>query len=156
VVKKKYLEYSSFAGQTVNEILGEKLSNAKRFEASMLTSVQLLNNGKGGFTLQQLPGSLQWSPIFGFLFRDINKDGKLDIIAVGNFYGVLPYEGRYDASCGTVLLNNGNNRFKIANPKETGFLVVGEMRDIKALRSVNGKIRIAVARNNDTVKFFDE
>jgi hypothetical protein len=156
VVKKKYLEYSSFAGQTVNEILGEKLANAKKFEASMLSSVLLLNNGKGGFSIQQLPGPVQWSPVFGFLVQDISRDGKPDIMAVGNFYGVLPYEGRYDANCGTVLLNIGNNKFKMAAPGQTGFMVSGEIRDIKALRSVGGKTIIAVARNNNRMKFFEQ
>lgn len=156
VVKKKYLEYSSFAGQTVNEILGEKLSGAKKYEASMLASVQLLNNGKGRFTLKQLPGPVQWSPVFGFLVEDINQDGNPDILAVGNFYGVLPYEGRYDANFGTVLLNNGNNNYIMANPLQTGFKVEGEMRDIKALRSINGATKIAVARNNNSVLLFEK
>jgi enediyne biosynthesis protein E4 len=154
VVKKKYLEYSSFAGQTVDAILGEKLNNAKKYEASMLASVQLINNGKGGFDIKPLPGPVQWSPVFGFLTQDLNQDGSTDIIAVGNFFGVLPYEGRYDANCGVVMISDKNKNYSIPGSIQTGFMVDGEARDIKAIKTINEKVLIAVARNNDTIKFF--
>jgi hypothetical protein len=154
VIKKKYLEYSSFAGQTVETIFGEKLNGVKKYEASMLQSVQLMNNGKGGFIIKSLPEPVQWAPVFGFLTEDLNRDGLTDIIAVGNFYGVLPYEGRYDANSGTVLINKGNENFEIPGPGYTGFAITGEARDIKSIKTVDGNILIAVARNNDQVQFF--
>jgi hypothetical protein len=154
VIKKKYLEYSSFAGQTVETIFGEKLNGVKKYEASMLQSVQLMNNGKGGFIIKSLPEPVQWAPVFGFLTEDLNRDGLTDIFAVGNFYGVLPYEGRYDANSGTVLINKGNESYEIPGPGYTGFAVTGEARDIKSIKTIDGSILIAVARNNDQVQFF--
>lgn len=154
IIKKKYLAYSSFAGQTINAIFGDKLNSSKKYEASMLTSVQLMNNGKGSFNIQPLPGPVQWAPVFGFLTHDLNRDGLTDIIAVGNFYGVSPYEGRYDASCGTVLINTGNKGYSIPGPAESGFAIDGEARDIKAIWAEAENILIAVTRNNATVQFF--
>jgi hypothetical protein len=157
VVKKKYLEYSAFSGQTVEEVLGDKIKNARQFEAAILSSVQLINNGKGRFNMQALPGPLQLGPVFGFLVENIDDDDKPDIIAVGNFYGVLPYEGRYDANYGVLLLNKGDNKFQVPNAILKGLLIEGECRDIKLIRTTHGWAHgltmIAVARNNNTIQF---
>ena len=97
---------------------------------------------------------MQWSPVFAFYTADFNQDGTTDILAAGNFYGVLPYEGRYDADYGTVLLNENNTGFKTPGSLQTGFIADGETRDIKTIRTIKGKKMIAVARNNNTIKIF--
>ena len=78
---------------------------------------------------------MQWSPVFSFVTADLNQDGTTDIVTAGNFYGVTPYEGRYDASNGTVILNENNGLFKTADPLQTGFMVEGEARDIQIIRT---------------------
>ncbi|MDN3659468.1 VCBS repeat-containing protein [Ferruginibacter paludis] len=156
LMRKKYLLYSSFAGQTVEEVFGEKLDHAKKYTASLLSSVTLANNGKGKFTISKLPASVQWSPVFSFLTDDINDDGKPDIISAGNFFGVLPYEGRYDAGLGSVLTNAGSNRFNVLPSYISGFMASGEVRDIKKIKLVNGGEYILVARNNDSILIFKE
>ena len=99
---------------------------------------------------------MQWSAVFCFLTADVNKDGKTDVISAGNFYGVLPYEGRYDAGFGSVELNNGSNNFTILSPYQSGFMTTGEVRDIKKIKLANGSECLLVARNNDTLLFFKE
>ena len=153
LMRKKYLHYAAFAGQTIEQIFGEKLDNTKKLEASILSSVMLTNNGTGKYSVSKLPSSVQWSPVFSFLTVDANKDGKTDIISAGNFYGVLPYEGRYDAGFGNVLLNAGTNRFTVLSPYQSGFLATGEVRDIKKIKLANGSKCLLVARNNDGVLF---
>jgi enediyne biosynthesis protein E4 len=154
IIKKKYLGYAAFAGQTMEEVFAKKLDRAKKYMAEMLSSVVLINNKKGGFVMLTLPPAVQWSVVFAFCTGDFNQDGKTDILAAGNLYGILPYEGRYDAGYGTVLLNENNNGFKTANAWQTGFMADGETRDIKVIRTINGKKMIAVARNNDSIKIF--
>ena len=97
---------------------------------------------------------MQWSPVFAFLTADFNHDGTTDILTAGNFYGVLPYEGRYDADYGTVMLNENNNGFITPGPLQTGVMVDGEVRDIKIIRTIHGKKMMAVARNNDSIRIF--
>ncbi|MEP6554680.1 MAG: VCBS repeat-containing protein [Ferruginibacter sp.] len=152
VIKKKYLGYASFAGQTVQNIFGEKLDHAKKMTAELLSSVVLMNNKNNGFIISSLPSPVQWSPAMAFYTADFNGDGATDIFSAGNFYGVLPYEGRYDASYGTVLLNEKNNSFKTISNLQSGIMINGEVRDIKMIKTKKGNI-IAVALNNDAIKF---
>ena len=153
LMRKKYLHYAAFAGQTIEQVFSERLDHAKVLEANILSSVMLTNNGVGKYSVNNLPSSVQWSPAFSFFTDDINKDGKTDIISAGNFYGVLPYEGRYDAGFGNVLVNGGNNHFNVLSPYQSGFLVTGEVRDVKKIKLANGSKCLLVARNNDGILF---
>jgi enediyne biosynthesis protein E4 len=155
LMRKKYVNYSSFAGQTIEEIFGDKLDHTKKFTASMLSSVLLTNNGHGHYMLSKLPMQLQWSPVFAFLTGDFNAGHNTDVLAAGNFYAVLPYEGRYDAGYGTVLTGGqGAHGFSALSPFYTGFTVNGEVRDIKAIKTAFNKTIFAVARNNESILFY--
>ncbi|MBK5269736.1 MAG: VCBS repeat-containing protein [Bacteroidia bacterium] len=154
IMRKKYLEYTSFSGQTIEDVFGKKLNQVKKYSAEILSSMLMINNKKNGFTINPLPTKVQWSPVFTFLTSDFNHDGTTDILTAGNFYGVLPYEGRYDADYGTVILNEKNIFFKTASPLETAFIVDGEVRDMKIIKKTGGKKMIVVARNNNVIKIF--
>ncbi|MEO6546868.1 MAG: VCBS repeat-containing protein [Ferruginibacter sp.] len=148
LMRKNYENYSSFAGQTVEQIFGSKLEQAKTYTAKMLSSVLLLNTGKGNYTISKMPQPVQWSPVYSFSTGDFNGDHKVDIVSGGNFYGVLPYEGRYDASYGTILLGNNDAYFRALTPLQSGFVINGEIRDIKTIKLANRRKCLLIARNN--------
>ncbi|MEP7373159.1 MAG: VCBS repeat-containing protein [Chitinophagaceae bacterium] len=154
IIKKKYLGYAAFAGQTIKDVFAGKLDALKKYSVETLSSFMLINDKKGGFKKIELPSPVQWSPVFAFLTVDFNQDGTTDILTAGNFYGTIPYEGRYDANEGTVILNENNNTFKVANCLQTGFVMNGELRDIHIIKASHGKKLIAVARNNESIKLF--
>lgn len=61
--------------------------------------------------------------------------------------------GRYDADFGTVLLNQGNDKF-IAE-KLNGLSVKGQVRSIKPLKLAGNKQAYVLARNNDSTMVID-
>jgi hypothetical protein len=148
-LKKDFLTYAEMAGKTVNEIFGDRLDKATLFEATTLSSMVLMNDGKGSFSATNLPVSLQWAPIYSFSVNDFNKDGKTDILAGGNFYGVTPYEGRYDAAPLTLCLGNGNDSFKPVLPLPDTFdNINGEVRSIQSITLANRTKALIIAINN--------
>lgn len=148
LIKKQFLSYTKMAGLTVDAIFGEKLKSMKVLSASTLSSI-LINNNKGKLTINKLPARIQWSPVFTFCTDDFNGDKKPDIITGGNFFGVLPYEGRYDAGAINVLINK-NNSLEPLSQLQTGINISGEIRDIKKLRTIHKKDIYIIARNNGT------
>ncbi len=150
LLKKKFLYYHDFAGKTVNELFGDSLTNAQVLTASTFTSGVFINAGNGKFKFKAFPASAQAAPLFGLAPLPGKDKG---ILAGGNFSGVLPYEGRYDADYGDVLLPNSKGGFKSLSPVVSGFLLRGEVRDIKPLRTAAGLI-FAVAVNNEPIRFF--
>jgi hypothetical protein len=154
LIRKKYGTYAEFAGQTIEQVFGEKLKRTTTYSAKMMSSVMLMNNRKGNYLIRKLPKEAQWSPIFAFLVADFNEDQKPDILSAGNFYGVLPYEGRYDADNGTLLLGQGNFPFKVLPYQESGIMLDGEIRDIKSIRTISGKTLYAFSRNSGPMLFY--
>jgi enediyne biosynthesis protein E4 len=146
-LKNDYLSYEKMAGKTVNEIFGDRLNNATEMDVNTMASMMLINDGKGHFKAQDLPYSLQWSPIFAFSTYDFNKDGKIDILTGGNFYGVDPFEGRYDASALGLSLGDGIGNFNNMVQHSGPLTYSGEVRDIKFLL-INKKPCLIVAMNN--------
>ncbi|MFI5139721.1 MAG: VCBS repeat-containing protein, partial [Sphingobacteriales bacterium] len=149
LIKKKFLYYHDFAGKTVQEVFGDSLST-KPLIANSFTSGVFYNKGGGKFAFKAFPSSMQAAPLFGFTTLSGPDKG---ILGGGNFSGVIPFEGRYDADFGDLLLLDKGNNFKYISPVSSGFLLRGEVRDIKKIKTAQGII-YAVAFNNDKIQFF--
>lgn len=152
-IKKEYLSYSKMAGENFDAIFGEKLNGVAPFEAATLASQCWLNDGKGNFTHTALPAPMQWAPVFAFCSRDWNGDGKPDVLAGGNFFGVTPYEGRYDAMLLMLAFGKGQGQFDYRFPAEPALQLAGEVRDIKPIRLTGGRTALAIAFNNGPIRF---
>jgi enediyne biosynthesis protein E4 len=139
-LKKEFLSYQKMAGKTTTEIFAGKLDGAAVFTANTMASMVLIGDGKGGFRPQQLPLQMQSAPLFAWY----NFGDYRGVLAGGGFYGVSPYEGRYDAM-DLCLLNNKN---KVQLNPFLDFSLYGEVRDIKAINIGHKPKAIIVTRNN--------
>jgi len=150
VLKKKYLYYHDYAGKTVGQIFGDSLTGSKPLKVTSFTSGVFYNKGNGKFAFKAFPSAAQAAPLFGFA----TVAGQSEyLLSGGNFSGVLPFEGRYDADFGDVMSLDDKGEFKWKSPASSGFMLRGEVRDIKAIKTANGAI-YAVAFNNDQIRFF--
>ena len=155
VVRRKFADYASFAGKNMDEVFGSLLQKSTMLSAEGLSSMALIQSTGHSFKMVKLPASLQWSPLFSFCVNDFNGDGKADIISGGNFYGVSPFEGRYDASYVDVLVSDKTKGELQPLPSyKSGLWVKGEVRDIKVIKGKGNKRLIAVAVNNNKIHFF--
>lgn len=153
-LKKKYLKSHNYKEQTIEDIFTpEQLQNAIRLDVFYTESSLLLNNGDGTFQLKPLPWQAQLTPMYGLLVQDFDGDGHADVLLGGNFYRAKPEVGIHDASYGILLKGNGRGDFTTQMPKESGFFVKGEIRDLVALRS-GGQRLVLVAKNNDVLQVF--
>lgn len=107
-LKNKFNTYASFAGKSINEIFDENiLEKANVLEAHELRS-GFLRNDKGRFSFVPFQNELQVSPLMAFVSHDFNGDGKEDILAAGNYFGVKPYQGRFDSFPGALIKDENN------------------------------------------------
>ncbi|MGN6640535.1 MAG: VCBS repeat-containing protein [Mucilaginibacter sp.] len=153
-LKKKFYRYDSYAGKGIDEIFtSEELEKASVLTVQQSQTCVFYNNGRGSFTMQPLPIRAQFSPVFSILVTDINNDGIKDLFLGGNFYGVKPEVGRYDANYGVVFLGNKNHGFDYLPTTKSGLFVTGEVRDAAVINTKSSK-EIIVARNNDALQLF--
>jgi len=153
-LKARYLKYSDYAGQTAQDIFGERgLADAVVKRAETFATALAKNNGDGSFTLVPLPREAQIAPMYGILASDFDGDGHLDLLLAGNFDGVKPEIGRMNGSYGLFLRGDGKGGFTAVPTAESGFLVPGQARDIQRLKTRRGDLYM-VTRNNDRPLFF--
>ena len=150
VLKKAYERYDAVAGKTVQYMFFDLFKGYLELKAETLSSSCFLNDGKGNFKRMDLPEALQMAPIFSF--ARIPGNNNSSYLAGGNFYGVIPYEGRYDALYPTQFSFDK----KAANFQSSILLpeLSGEVRDIKWLNYKKGEKLMVIARNNDSLLFY--
>lgn len=148
-INKKFPDYQSFKSASIEDILGSnELEEAYKLRVNTLGSVLLINNGDGIFQVQKLPVEAQFSTVYAISVHDFDTDGDQDIVLGGNLYNVKPEVGRYDASYGVFLENQGNLKF-VAQKDGNGFKIKGEVRDM-----VIDDQKLIVARNKDSISLF--
>jgi hypothetical protein len=146
-VSKKFPTYNEFAVADLEKIYGkENLNKALHYSATNFSSVILLSN-TDGFELRKLNSYAQISPINAGIAIDINKDGNLDYIGVGNNYAAEVETIRYDAGVGVVMLGNGKGNFNIFRPFQSGFFSNDDDKDILNINNM-----IFISSNNSSIK----
>ncbi len=127
-LRKKFTRYKDFAGKPIDEVMdAEALKSGTVLEVNTLESGFLRNNG-GVYTFVPFNRELQLAPIRAFLEFDFDRDGKTEVLAAGNYFGVKPYHGRLDSFSGALIKNE--NDVILAN--KTGLALAH-----KSVRSLN-------------------
>ena len=156
ILKKKIMRYDAYAGKAIEDIFTpEELEKASILTVDQTQTCVFYNDGKGGFNMKPLPIRAQFSPVFSILVTDVNNDGIKDLFLGGNFYGLKPEVGRYDASYGVTLLGNRQHWFDYLPNSKSGLSIIGEVRDITTINTKTGKA-IIVSRNNDALQLFEK
>jgi hypothetical protein len=149
VLKKGYLTYSEVAGKTVDYMFYDLFKDYQELTADELASCCFINDGKGNFRKTILPNELQLAPVMSFV--DLNSNGSSAFFAAGNFYGVTPYEGRYDALQPTAF--SFDKKRSAFNSTIALRDFEGEVRDAKWIQLADKTRVLIVARNNRELTF---
>ena len=151
---KQYPKYSDFGGKTVKDIFGKTaVEKAVIKKAELFESCLFLNKGDGTFEIRKLPVEAQFSQVRDIMVKDINLDGKQDLIIAGNNYEIRPSYGRYDASYGWCLLSSANSSYRALMPAISGLKINGDARKIVPI-DISGKHYMIAAVNNGNMQLF--
>ncbi|MEO0334384.1 MAG: RNA-binding protein, partial [Bacteroidota bacterium] len=132
----------------------DELAEATVLESIMMTSSYLENLGNNTFSISPLPIHTQIAPITDMSITDVNQDGNLDVLAVGNSYAPDTQHGWFDASIGWVLLGDGKGGFRPARLSETGFHVDPDAKAILPLNQASGQYAWIIASNSDSLQMY--
>ncbi|HXM37479.1 MAG TPA: VCBS repeat-containing protein [Gemmatimonadales bacterium] len=156
-LRSRYTSYAAFGASRIEDIFpASELRQARIMEARTFASAIAWNRGDGRFELRPLPTEAQFAPIYASVAGDFEGDGHTDLLLAGNFYGVTPVQGRYDASYGLLLRGDGRGgegeTFAPVDLETSNLVITGQVRHMALLRRRGGELLIVVARNNDRLQ----
>ncbi|WP_080238988.1 VCBS repeat-containing protein [Spirosoma rigui] len=155
VMRKRFPYYKDFSQATIEKLLTpEERQSALVLEANYLQSAYVENKGDGTFVLHPLPVEAQLSPIFGMIADDVDRDGNLDVMLVGNDFGGEVLAGRYDAMNGLFLRGNGRGGFAAQSIASSGFYVPGNAKGLAQLTDQKGRELLVATQNRGRLCVF--
>jgi len=150
VLSNKIPTYDLFGNATIFEVYGDALNKALHKEANWFASSYIENLGGDAFRVSPLPNHAQFSPINSSIPFDVNEDGFLDLILVGNMWGAEIETCRHDASFGTVLIGDGTGNFKVL--KGVNLFADGDIKDMKIIKNKDQSTSLLIGKNDRPVK----
>ncbi|MGB3607583.1 FG-GAP-like repeat-containing protein, partial [Psychroserpens sp.] len=150
-LRKKFTNYKSFAGKPIEDILEPSvLEKTTVLEVQTLSS-GYLKNENNSFTFIPFKNELQVSPISAFLKYDFDGNGKEEVLAAGNYFGVQPFHGRFDSFPGALIYDE--QHIDLGNTIGLDF----SQKAIKHLNiiTLNGESFLLTTANNDTAQVYE-
>jgi enediyne biosynthesis protein E4 len=151
LLRKHYLKYTEYAGVAMKDVFYGWIDTVKPVMAERLANALCLGDGKGNFTIEDLPYDLQLAPIMSF--QKLNKAGQSLYLCGGNFFDIIPYEGRYDAQPLALFGIDQSKKPQYIHQPDL-LAVKGQVRDAKWIRVAGKGDVLVVARNKEGLLFY--
>ena len=151
-IRKKYPTYKAYGLATMDDLWPPKdRENAQMLRATDMASSYIENLGNGKFAIHALPAEAQTAPIYGMAGDDLDGDGNLDLLMVGNDYGMEPYSGRQDAFMGLYMKGDGKGHFTPLSITASGFYVKGDAKGLTKIHTARNEDIYIATRNQDSL-----
>jgi hypothetical protein len=132
-LKKKFLEYRSYADATLNDLFSaEELKDAGQLKTETLSTIWL-ENKDDSLVPHILPQEAQYAPVYAISTADINGDGHPDLLLAGGNQWTRIRFGRYRANHGVLLLNDGKGNFSYLPQSRSGLQLRDDIRGVLPL-----------------------
>lgn len=149
IVGKKFLFAKDFADASVEDLVGEEsYRNTSIYVINQLQTCWFENTGTGTFVVHPLSVQMQFAPIRAIEVDDFDRDGTMDIMAMGNFFESNIEMGRYDADYGNILFDGSQEK---AKRLLQGLNISGQVRNLRRVKA-GSNMYYVLAKNNAPVQ----
>jgi hypothetical protein len=133
-MRKKFTSYQLYADATIQDIFPpEALAQAGKLTATENKTVYfIITNGR--FRKEALPVEAQFSAVTRILTGDYNRDGRKDLILLGNHSDNRLKIGSIDANFGCLLAGDGKGNFRYISQPRSGLSVAGDIKSATEIR----------------------
>jgi hypothetical protein len=153
--KKRFLRNTDYASADLAGVLPEDvLKEALQLNCNEMHSCWFENLGNGSFRKHILPLETQFAPVNAIIARDLDGDGKMDLLLGGNEYQAEVMYGRYDAGYGLFLKGAGAGKFLPRTHLPGGIFIKGDVKDMKWMKDGKGENLILVGINDERMRIF--
>jgi len=139
VFAERFPTHESYATATVEDVFTEtERARATRLVASVAASSVFEDFERRPFRRTNLTRMAQVAPIQDILVEDINGDTRLDLVVIGNEFGMRAAVGRQNAGRGLLLVGDGQMGFKSLGP--AGLYASQDARKMRWVDSQRGPL----------------
>ena len=157
IFRSKFNYYREYAKATQNTILStSELENALTLTGNYDNSSYIENLGNGSFKIHPLPIEAQLAPLNSLILKDVDADGNLDILGVGNDFGNETFIGKYDALNGLFLKGNGKGAFETVSMNNSGLLAPKDAKSIAEVKCATGGSYYFITQNKEKLLVFKD
>ncbi len=155
IFRTKFNFYKEYALANQQTLLTEaELKDAKHLIGNFDKTIYVENLGNGKFAYKELPLEAQVAPVNAISISDVDNDGNLDILLIGNDFGNEMFIGRYDAFNGLLLKGDGKGSFEAIEPSVSKFVVPGDAKAMAKIKSSLGNDLFIVTQNRGNLLIF--
>ncbi|WP_415160212.1 VCBS repeat-containing protein [Parafilimonas sp.] len=127
-MRKKFTTYRDYASATITDIFSpDEISKADSLMVNELHTCTFINTD-GKFIKTALPSQAQFTYISKIIADDFDKDGKTDLLLLGNHSDNRLKLGAVDASYGTLLKGDGKGSFTYIPQTRSGMCIKGDVK----------------------------
>ena len=153
--RARFQNYKMYANAIVDSMIApSQMKDALKLSANYMASAYLQNDGKGHFTLKQLPAMAQLSALNGMVQDDFDGNGNLDIAFNTNDYSTDPIVGRYDALNGLVLKGDGKGGFTPLSILQSGIFINGNGKAMAKTIAADSSYLIIATQNRGSMQVY--
>ncbi|HEY6899842.1 MAG TPA: VCBS repeat-containing protein [Puia sp.] len=154
-MRKKFTSYKDYSTATMGSLFSkEELDKAGKLTATEARTVCWLNKG-GKFQRVELPMAAQFSMVCKIATGDFDKDGKMDVLLLGNHSDNRLKMGSIDANYGCLLKGDGKGGFSYVPQPVSGLSVAGDVKSVTEL-TVEGQKYLVVGVAEGELQFYKE
>ncbi len=155
-IRKRFNSFGEFGEVTLPEMFPDGLlDDATVRSLNYMKTAWIENLGNGKFKIHALPVAAQLAPVYGILPQDLNGDDHMDMLLIGNDFGMEVQQGPADAMIGLALTNEGDGNFTPIPLNKSHFFVPGDGKSLVRLNISDEKSLIVASQNNDSLKVFE-
>jgi len=152
-MRKKFAFYRDYANVSITEIFApEVLAKAGKLEFNEARSVCFMNKN-GRFEKQILPVQAQFAPVNSILYDDFDRDGKKDLLLLGNKSDNRLKLGSMDANYGCYLKGDGKGHFAYISQFKSGLSVAGDVKSAFEIK-VKKESFLVIGAFNKPLQFY--
>ncbi|MEP2279393.1 VCBS repeat-containing protein [Maribacter sp.] len=157
IFRAKYNTYKSYSKATIATLLSpEELDGASTLIGNYDKSIVMINQGNNTFKHTALPNEAQMATLNGIATVTFDQN-KNDLLLIGNNFGNEIFIGKNDAFNGGYLENDGTGNYEFIPTAESGFLVPGDSKSIRKVKSnTKGSPYYIVTQNRDSIRVFQK
>jgi len=152
-MRRKFSSYRHYSNATMKDIFSaEELSQAGKLTATD-TKTRCLLYRNGRFVAVPLPVEAQFSVVSEILPADYDKDGKMDLLLLGNHSDNRLKLGSFDAGYGCLLKGDGKGGFTYVPQTQSGLCVKGDVKSA-AVVNIGNNPYVMIGINNKGITLF--